>query len=497
MGRSSWRAPRASVALAACAVGLSFVWFETLFPIGMGLDGTDLSARPGFFDDLSWLACIVGLAVGCVAAGARIRVRGRLWGTAEGSGAARPALIAGCIGALAMAAGSLAQVSGALLCWIPISGGALAGLGAALLAAGWLPGAAAWDDASARQAVVLSVAASVVGMALLGAFSRVAKLAALPLLPLLAQALAAGAMRAAASEGASGTSDPGDDNQDIERAPLLSAQNAVTVSCFFAVFFVLSLLDTRVDQTLTTQTYWYVTAADLATLALLVVLRRFLDPARLKFVLVILAATAVAAMPVSLLAAGADVCFACVKLATFFAYALSLLYIAGTVRPGRGMADSCGRALVLLGALAAAMLVGTLAGNALQPALGSDALASALVSVVLLWAILVVVVAATMGGRMRVEHVISGTFDDVSDIARTRCRIMAQQCPDLSGRELDVLELVLLGYSTPRIAQRLVISENTAKTHLRHIYAKLSVGSRQELMALAEEIPVAGGKGRR
>ena len=93
-------------------------------------------------------------------------------------------------------------------------------------------------------------------------------------------------------------------------------------------------------------------------------------------------------------------------------------------------------------------------------------------------------------------HVISGSFDDMSDIARARCAVLAEEHPDLSRRECDVLELVLLGYSTPRIAERLVISENTAKTHLRHLYAKTGVGSRQELMARAEQIPVCGRHGR-
>lgn len=366
-----------------------------------------------------------------------------------------------------------------------------------MLATAWLPGAAAWDESSAWQFVVLSTAASVGAMTLLGAFSHAATLAALPALPLLAQAFAACAARSTASEGILDSANPdGDEGGDIERKPVLNARNTVTVACFFAVFFTLSLLGGRVDQTLTTQTYWYVVAAALATLVLLVALKRLLTPERLKYVLVMLAATAVAAMPLSLLAAGGNACFACVKLATFFAYALGLLYMAGTVLPGRSLTDSCGGALVLLGALVGAILAGTVVGNAIQRAVGADALTAALVSVVLLWAILLIVVTAAMGERTRVEHVISGTFDDVSDIAQTRCRIIAQEHPELSSRELDVLQLVLLGYSTPRIAQRLVISENTAKTHLRHIYAKLSVGSRQELMARAEDIPVAD-KGRR
>ena len=37
-----------------------------------------------------------------------------------------------------------------------------------------------------------------------------------------------------------------------------------------------------------------------------------------------------------------------------------------------------------------------------------------------------------------------------------------------------------------RIAEELVISENTVRTHVRHIYAKLDVHSHQELIDLVE-----------
>ncbi len=500
------QAPSATDLLSACAVGFFFVWFETLFPLGMGLDGTDLSERPGFFNDLSWLASIAASCVGCVALGLAARSRA-VSGALGKATRAKRCLVAGFVGAVAMAAGSAAVVSGSAPCWAAIGGGALSGLGAALLGASWLPGAVRLDDASTRRVVVLSVAASIAYMALLGAFSRFASLVTLAVTPLLAQGFAAAAMWAGRSdESADGQGESDDASAGgpnarpeagaVKRTPLFSAQNAVTAVCFFAVFFVLTLIGSRVDLTLTTGTFWLVNVAGLANLVLLALLARFLDAARLKFVLVILAGTAVAAMPVSLLLAGGQGCFVLVKVATFFAYALGLLYIAETVHAGHGRPDSCGRALVMLGIFAGAVLVGTLVGNAVHALLGGDAMGTALVSVLLLWGTLVIVVLAAMSGRVRVMHVISGSFDDVSDIAQTRCGIIAEQHPDLSRRELDVLELVLLGYSTPRIAQRLVISENTAKTHLRHLYTKTGVGSRQELMALAEQIPVSGKRER-
>lgn len=56
----------------------------------------------------------------------------------------------------------------------------------------------------------------------------------------------------------------------------------------------------------------------------------------------------------------------------------------------------------------------------------------------------------------------------------------------LTPREREVTELLLRGRSLPYIQEKLVISEGTAKTHLRHIYEKTSVHTRQELLDLPE-----------
>lgn len=52
----------------------------------------------------------------------------------------------------------------------------------------------------------------------------------------------------------------------------------------------------------------------------------------------------------------------------------------------------------------------------------------------------------------------------------------------LTPRERDVLVLLASGYSRPYIAKTLFLSDGTVKTHIRHIYAKLGVGSRDELI---------------
>lgn len=55
----------------------------------------------------------------------------------------------------------------------------------------------------------------------------------------------------------------------------------------------------------------------------------------------------------------------------------------------------------------------------------------------------------------------------------------------LTRREVDVVRLVAEGLSNRQIAQRLVVSEATVKTHLNHVLAKLDVDGRPGLVAWA------------
>ncbi len=54
------------------------------------------------------------------------------------------------------------------------------------------------------------------------------------------------------------------------------------------------------------------------------------------------------------------------------------------------------------------------------------------------------------------------------------------QAYPLTERELDVLELIVGGYSNSRIAEKLYISLGTVKTHVRNILDKLAVSDRTE-----------------
>ncbi len=51
---------------------------------------------------------------------------------------------------------------------------------------------------------------------------------------------------------------------------------------------------------------------------------------------------------------------------------------------------------------------------------------------------------------------------------------------DLSERELEVLKLIVEGVGNAEIAKRLFISQNTVKSHIKHLLEKLSVSDRTQ-----------------
>ena len=59
--------------------------------------------------------------------------------------------------------------------------------------------------------------------------------------------------------------------------------------------------------------------------------------------------------------------------------------------------------------------------------------------------------------------------------------------PELSSREIEILDLIARGHSNAKIAARLFVSPKTVANHLSHIFTKLHVADRAHAMIRARE----------
>ena len=57
----------------------------------------------------------------------------------------------------------------------------------------------------------------------------------------------------------------------------------------------------------------------------------------------------------------------------------------------------------------------------------------------------------------------------------------------LTPREVEVLEQLAYGYSYAQVAQKLGITENTLKTHIKRAYSKLKVCNRTQAVLVARQ----------
>lgn len=82
---------------------------------------------------------------------------------------------------------------------------------------------------------------------------------------------------------------------------------------------------------------------------------------------------------------------------------------------------------------------------------------------------------------------------DESDAARSQADAIALRCRELqkqyllTNRETEIMDLFAQGYSMPHIAELLVVSENTVRTHSKHLYTKLGIHKRAELIELLRQ----------
>ena len=58
---------------------------------------------------------------------------------------------------------------------------------------------------------------------------------------------------------------------------------------------------------------------------------------------------------------------------------------------------------------------------------------------------------------------------------------------------MEVLECLAMGKTTAQVSAELFISENTVKTHVRHILEKLAASNRAEAVSKAIQMGLLGG----
>jgi DNA-binding NarL/FixJ family response regulator len=85
------------------------------------------------------------------------------------------------------------------------------------------------------------------------------------------------------------------------------------------------------------------------------------------------------------------------------------------------------------------------------------------------------VVSPAMGGKL---------FDTVAQLLKHR-DLASTRRPSLTGREIEVLQAIAEGHTSREIGERLFISENTVKNHVRNILDKLGLRSRNEAVMYA------------
>jgi DNA-binding NarL/FixJ family response regulator len=91
-------------------------------------------------------------------------------------------------------------------------------------------------------------------------------------------------------------------------------------------------------------------------------------------------------------------------------------------------------------------------------------------------------VRTVLGGGTCLDQSLVGRAMEALQVRETALRELSEL---LTGREMQVLQMIVGGARTRDVADRLAVSEGTLKVHLHHIYQKLNVPGREGLTAFA------------
>ena len=103
---------------------------------------------------------------------------------------------------------------------------------------------------------------------------------------------------------------------------------------------------------------------------------------------------------------------------------------------------------------------------------------------------LIAAIDAVGAGGAVLSPTMAGKLLDVTNQLLRHEELLQARKPTLTGREIEVLELVAQGNTSREIGNLLFISENTVKNHIRNILDKLGLHSRNEavLYAVREDL---------
>ena len=361
-----------------------------------------------------------------------------------------------------------------------VSYGALCGAGLTALLGSWMPVVTrgSLSDLFIGGSASFFIAACMFGM--VGVLPAMPARAVLCVLPLVSAAALRHALRDDALFGKA------EGESDFQQGSLFQ----VVCFCMLGFAFFMGILgfdfDALPSDELLRSQALIMGAAALVSFAVLGLMRRFGAMTYLSLANPLLLATALVLLPLSDASRLVRVGIVLAQASLFFSFVL----VAMALRVRNASIGARRYLALLLGASSGVTLLGILAGGIVRNAFGLDTAAIALTALFVIYFIFLMSMRKRETVEHVVEHVIAGPVTDEAALARARAEVIAARFPQLSRREREVLELLLQNYSNARIADALSVSENTVKTHVRHIYGRLDLNSRQQLLALAESIPL-------
>jgi DNA-binding NarL/FixJ family response regulator len=92
------------------------------------------------------------------------------------------------------------------------------------------------------------------------------------------------------------------------------------------------------------------------------------------------------------------------------------------------------------------------------------------------------VINAVMAGDVVLDH---GVAQAMAELAQLRVATSSSPFPQLSRREIDILELIAQGLDNPTIARELFLTPKTVRNHVSNVLAKLNAGDRSQAIVMA------------